>query len=371
LALSTGTLTPTFASGTTAYTASVSNATTSITVTPTRSEANATITVNGTAVTSGNASGAINLTVGANTITTVVTAQDGTTKTYTVTVIRAGTVTGITFTANSFVFDGTPKSLAITGTLPAGTSVAYSNNSRTDVGTQQATATITGANFTTLELTEELKVTKAGVTITATNLIKVYGETNPALTFTYSGLVNSDTQVTTEPSIATTAMASSNAGTYPITLTGGSDQNYTITLVNGTLIVGKKDLTITAADKQKVYGEANPTLTFTFSGLVNADTQVTTEPSIATTATESSNVGTYPIELTGGADANYTITLVNGTLTVGKKDLTITAADKQKVYGEANPALTFTYSGLVNGNIGLTTGPSIATTATASSSAGA
>jgi hypothetical protein len=100
LALSTGTLTPTFASGTTAYTASVSNATTSITVTPTRAEANATITVNGTAVTSGSASGNITLTVGANVITTIVTAQDGTTlKTYTLTVTRAKADQTITFPA--------------------------------------------------------------------------------------------------------------------------------------------------------------------------------------------------------------------------------------------------------------------------------
>ncbi|KHJ37930.1 autotransporter-associated beta strand repeat [Pedobacter glucosidilyticus] len=89
LAISSGTLTPTFAANTTSYTASVSNATTSITVTPTRAETTATITVNGVAVTSGNASGAINLAVGSNTITTIVRAQDGTTtKTYTVTVTR-------------------------------------------------------------------------------------------------------------------------------------------------------------------------------------------------------------------------------------------------------------------------------------------
>ncbi|UUZ47827.1 cadherin-like beta sandwich domain-containing protein [Massilia sp. B-10] len=76
---------------TTSYTASVGNATTSLTVTPTRSDANASITVNGVAVISGNASGAIALSVGSNTITTIVTAQDGTTtKTYTVTVTRAG-----------------------------------------------------------------------------------------------------------------------------------------------------------------------------------------------------------------------------------------------------------------------------------------
>jgi hypothetical protein len=100
LAVSAGTLSPAFASGTIAYTASVNNATTSITLTPTRAEANATITVNGTAVASGAASGNITLTVGANVITTIVTAQDGTTlKTYTLTVTRAKADQTITFPA--------------------------------------------------------------------------------------------------------------------------------------------------------------------------------------------------------------------------------------------------------------------------------
>ena len=87
---------PTFAAGTTAYTANVPNATTSVTVTATRAEANATLAVqvNGggyTALTSGSASGALSLNVGANPINVRVTAQDGTTiKTYTITVTRAG-----------------------------------------------------------------------------------------------------------------------------------------------------------------------------------------------------------------------------------------------------------------------------------------
>ncbi|MDP3200033.1 MAG: MBG domain-containing protein, partial [Algoriphagus sp.] len=199
---------------------------------------------------------------------------------------------------------------------------------------------------------------------------KTYGEANPALTFSYSGLVNGDTKVTTEPGISTTAIQSSNAGTYPITLTGGEDQNYTITLVSGTLTIGKKDLTITADDKQKTYGEANPALTFSYTGLVNGDTKVTTEPTISTTATQSSNVGSYPITLSGGSDENYTITLVNGTLTIGKKDLSIRADDKQKTYGDTNPALTFSYTGLVNGDTKVMTEPSISTTATQSSNVG-
>jgi hypothetical protein len=85
LMLSMGTLSPTFAAGTTSYTATVLYTVTNLTVTPSLSDPNATVQVNGTSATS-----PITLTVGANAIPVVVTAQDGTTtKTYTVTVTRA------------------------------------------------------------------------------------------------------------------------------------------------------------------------------------------------------------------------------------------------------------------------------------------
>jgi predicted outer membrane repeat protein len=90
LVLSSGALTPAFASGTTSYTQSVVNIVSTLTVTPTVTDSTATVKVNGLTVASGSASGAIALNIGANTITTVVTAQDGvTTQTYTVTVTRA------------------------------------------------------------------------------------------------------------------------------------------------------------------------------------------------------------------------------------------------------------------------------------------
>ncbi len=90
LTLSAGTLSPAFASGTTSYTASVTNATSSITVTPTQTDVGSTIRVNGTVVTSGTPSGSITLSVGTNPITVAVTAQDGkTVQIYTVTVTRA------------------------------------------------------------------------------------------------------------------------------------------------------------------------------------------------------------------------------------------------------------------------------------------
>jgi hypothetical protein len=71
----------------------------SITVTPTLADATATVKVNGTAVGSGTASAGIPLNVGANIITVSVTAQDGTTQTYTISVTRAALGTQvITFT---------------------------------------------------------------------------------------------------------------------------------------------------------------------------------------------------------------------------------------------------------------------------------
>lgn len=88
LAISSGTLSPVFAAATTSYTASITNTVTFVTVTPTASDATATIAVNSVSVTSGVASGNLAMSVGVNAVTVVVTAQDATTKTYTITVTR-------------------------------------------------------------------------------------------------------------------------------------------------------------------------------------------------------------------------------------------------------------------------------------------
>jgi formylglycine-generating enzyme required for sulfatase activity len=101
LTLSSGPLSPTFVSAATAYTASVSNATTSLTVTPTRAEACATIearvnTGTYSAVTSGSPSALLPLNVGRNTVDVRVTAEDESIqKTYTVIVTRMVSTDGL------------------------------------------------------------------------------------------------------------------------------------------------------------------------------------------------------------------------------------------------------------------------------------
>ncbi len=84
-------LSPAFTPGTASYTLDVSNATTTMTIAPVTADPNATFTINGSPATSGSTFAINNLAVGPNTITTAVTAQDGTTKkTYTITVTRTG-----------------------------------------------------------------------------------------------------------------------------------------------------------------------------------------------------------------------------------------------------------------------------------------
>jgi hypothetical protein len=88
LTISSGTLSPSFSASNTSYNTTITNGTTSIRLNPTREDVNASITINGAAATSGVLSGAIPLNIGSNTITIIVTAEDATTKTYTLTVNR-------------------------------------------------------------------------------------------------------------------------------------------------------------------------------------------------------------------------------------------------------------------------------------------
>ena len=126
LVLSAGAIVPAFDPNTTSYSLSVPNSTTSTTVTPTAQDSTSTITVNTVPVASGTPSGSIALAVGPNTITTVVTAQDGTTtKTYTVTVTRAAPTHTVTYDGNTNTG----------GTAPVDPNSPYSSN---------ATATVLG-----------------------------------------------------------------------------------------------------------------------------------------------------------------------------------------------------------------------------------
>src|SRR5207249_1520167 len=200
----------------------------------------------------------------------------------------------------------------------------------------------TSGNYTIAYVAGTLTVTKASLTGTADNQTKTYGAIVPTLTVSYAGFVNGDTSASLSGtlSVTTTATAGSAVGSYPITASGQTSGNYTISYVAGTLTVTKASLTVTADDKTKTYGAGNPALTVSYAGFVNLDTSASLGGtlSVTTAATAASAVGSYPITAGGQTSGNYTISYLAGTLTVTKASLTVTADDKTKTYGESGRA---------------------------------
>ena len=95
--------------------------------------------------------------------------------------------------------------------------------------------------------------------------------------------------------------------------------------INSSYTITPAPLTIIANDVSRVYGMENPELTCSFFGFKNGETKdvLTRLPNVETTATMSSNVGTYPIIPTGAEAQNYTLNYERGTLTITKADQTI------------------------------------------------
>ena len=207
------------------------------------------------------------------------------------------------------------------------------------------------SNYSITYGTGSFTITKAPLTVTATvGQSKVYGAAMPTLAYTYATLVNGDTASVFSGALASTATASSSVGSYPITQgTLSAGANYAITFVGTTFAVTPAPLTVTATVGQsKVYGAAMPTLAYTYATLVNGDTSSVFSGALATTATASSSVGSYPItQGTLSAGANYTITFVGTTFAVTPKAASVTPNAATKVAGTADPVFTGTLTGFV------------------------
>ncbi|KAF5269853.1 hypothetical protein FQR65_LT17914 [Abscondita terminalis] len=247
----------------------------------------------------------------------------------------------------------------VTGTLKRATgenvgTYAISNN---DLAASNYTITYVGADLTitkaNLTVTADAKSKVYGssdpaltykVTVWSTMMpllcrceSKVYGSSDPALTYKVTGMVNNDaaTVVTGTLKRAT----GENVGTYAISNNDLAASNYTITYVGADMTITKANLTVTADAKTKVYGSSDPALTYKVTGMVNNDAATVVTGTLKRAAGE--NVGTYAIGNNDLAASNYTITYVGANLTITYANLTVTADAKTKVYGSSDPALTY------------------------------
>ncbi len=200
------------------------------------------------------------------------------------------------------------------------------------------------------------------LTVTASNLARVYGTTNPPWAVGYTGFIGGDdTNVLTgAPALSTEADTNSPIGNYPIMVTQGTlgSTNYVFQFVSGTLTVNPAALTVTASNRVKIYGQ-----TVTFAGtefassnLLNGDTvgsvTLTSSGAAATAGVAGSPYAINATSAIGTGLDNYSIIYQPGTLTVNPAMLTVIAGNTNKTYGQmvTFAGTEFASSNLLNGD---------------------
>lgn len=214
--------------------------------------------------------------------------------------------------------------------------------------------------FNVKKVKGQLTIAKKAVTVTADSKTREYGTLNPKFTYTVKGIVAGEKleDVTTVPKMTTTAINNSPKGEYPITFAEAVSEsdNYKIEYVNGTLTVRQKDviLTIKAVNDTKVYnGSAlkNNKVSVKENTLAKGDyiaNVIMTDDSSITNVGEQGNViSKVVIKNSEGVDVTESYAGINfeaGKLTVTPAIIEVTADNKGKVIGQADPELTYAVS---------------------------
>ena len=249
-----------------------------------------------------------------------------------------GTYPGLGYTASGLTNGDTSSvitgALTRTGTNNVGT---YSILQGTLGASSNYTVNYTGATYA---------ITPAALLVNAPSVATTYG-TYPGIGYTASGLTNGDTGsvITGAPTRGT----NNNVGSYAITQgTLAASSNYTVTFTGGSYVITPATLGVVAAPGSKVYGNAEPTLGYTASGLTNGDTSSVVTGGLARTPGQ--NVGTYGINQGNlMAGSNYVISFTGNTFTITPAPLTVAANPTSTVYG-TYPAPTYVATGLTNGD---------------------
>ncbi|HEX4949105.1 MAG TPA: YDG domain-containing protein [Blastocatellia bacterium] len=199
------------------------------------------------------------------------------------------------------------------------------------------------SNYQLTYLGANLTIGPRSVTVTANPQAKVYGNSDPALTYliTSGSLVNGDSFTGN-----LTRVAGEAVGGYAIQQgTLALNSNYTLSYVGANLTISARPVTVTADAQTKVYGDGDPALTYqiTSGSLVNGDSF-----SGSLTRVTGENVSSYAIQQgTLALNSNYTLTYMGANLNITKRTLTLTAVTNAKTYdGTTSAAATPTIAGL-------------------------
>ena len=275
----------------------------------------------------------------------------------------------------NYVITTTDQSFDVSNILIDINPISCNATSNSSVGTydiilNQSSFTCSGYDVAFTFINGTLTISKADLTITAASHLKAYDGSayTGSNSVSYSGFVNGETESVLSGTLSysildpVTTLDAINVGSYDIVPSGLTSSNYNINYSKGILTISKANLTITADSKSKTYDGSAYTgsNSVQYSGFVNSETygilsgtlsySIVDKITNAVINTPIINPVQYNIVPSGLTSPNYNITYVNGTLSILKADLTITADSKSKTYdGSAyTGAKSFQYTGLVN-----------------------
>jgi CSLREA domain-containing protein len=312
------------------------------------------------------------------------------TQTATFTINAAGAPT-ITFTVPNHTYGDAPFTVSATSNSTGAFTYTVVSGPATISG---ATVTLTGAGTVVLKASQAAAGTYIAGAQTATFTVSQGQPTlswTPASTIAYgsnlSALLNATASFggnailggfayTATPAggsaVTVTASTVLANGTYTlaVTFTPTDTTDYKTATASSPLTVTSQTLTVTANNATRVYGVANPTFTGTITGQQNGDTFT---ESFATTATITSNVGTYSIvpSASGANLSNYAVVVDDGTLTVNQAASTTTLAVSGTTIGAGGTLMltatvASTTTGTPTGTVSFYDGSTLLDTATLS-----
>jgi hypothetical protein len=177
--------------------------------------------------------------------------------------------------------------------------------------------------------------------ITITGIASTISISDTTTAYTYTGLAQGPSTSATSGSTGTatysyqgrlsttygpSATKPTNAGTYTVRSTLAASGNYaSASSASVDFEITKASLTITSSSHTVTYGDATPTITASYSGLVNSESSsiISGQSCVSTYLTSSSAGIVQTTSCSGGTSSNYLITYVPGSVTVNTKNLTI------------------------------------------------
>ena len=198
-----------------------------------------------------------------------------------------------------------------------------------------------------------VKIAKAKLTVTAEDNKIVFGDEEPEYSVAYEGFVNKETASVLGGKLAFTCgyKKGSNAGTYPITPSGLTSDNYEITFAKGTLTVEKGDITVTApkaVDGLVYTGTAQALITAGSAdgGEIQYSLDGKNYDKAIPTGTDAKE---HTVYYTVVADGNHNaVEAKTVSATIAKARLFVKANDMTITQGAEAPEYTVTYDGFVN-----------------------